>query len=145
MDVAPRVSTTLAEFGDEAVPAVTRKLDDQYLSSDAAFTLGTFVRGRAIGKSPIGASTVLEIRDTLLKTLEHRSFVTRKAAVNALEYLGPDPKVFAALQHVARTDPYVRSIPAGKRNPAIARDYPVRRAAAAVLEKLEKPARERTP
>jgi hypothetical protein len=138
VDVAPIVWTTLAEFGDEAVPYVVKNLAKPFLASDAAHALGTFARGRTIGKSPITEKTFLDIRDALLRTLDDRSFVTRKAAVNALEHVGPDPLVLAALQRVSRTDPYVRSIPAGKRNAAVARDYPVRNAAGAVLLKLER-------
>jgi HEAT repeat protein len=134
MDVAGRISTTLAEFGDAAVQPVIAQLDSPTLRSDAIFTLGKFVQGSRNGRSPVSPANVQTIRQLLLKFARDPSPLARESAAEALQYFKNDSEVVRTLQDLADNDPYSRGKDL-KTNTAM---FPVRRAAKAALTEATK-------
>ncbi|HEX7958432.1 MAG TPA: hypothetical protein VF493_00845, partial [Terriglobales bacterium] len=68
MDVAGRVSTTLAEFGDAAVEPVLGQLNNPVLRKGAIFTLGKFVEGSQKGKTKISDANIKNIKQAVLNS-----------------------------------------------------------------------------
>jgi hypothetical protein len=127
MDVAPIISTTLAEFGEAAVDPVLRKLSNPDLRLDVAYTLGKFVQGSQIGKNKLSAATIQRIRVALVGLLRDPSAPTRQNALDALGYFKPDDELLGIVRSIAEKDPQTRMGDAGK-------FYPVRRTAAKLLK-----------
>ena len=133
-DVAGRVSTTLAEFGEPAVQPVLAQLGNPLLRDSTLYTLGKFIEGNGIGRCHISEASIGRIRRALFEAVLDTSSATRLSAVNALKYFGRDAEVIRTLQHVASGDQYVvvRDPNTGKKA------YPVRQAAAAALDEIDK-------
>jgi hypothetical protein len=83
-DIAPAVSTTLAELGDPAVDPVIATLSNPYLRESAAFTLGKFLQGEREGRSRISGANVQKIRDALRAAVMSEVPSLQKNAIRAL-------------------------------------------------------------
>jgi hypothetical protein len=131
VDVANRVATTLAEFGDPAVEPVIRVLGKPQLTVDAVYTLGKFVEGSTLGKTRLSPAMRSRIRTEVLKAVNHVSPWVRRAAVRALSNFDGDPEVITTLERVTSSDPYRRVREGGI-------DFPVRDEATKVLQRLRR-------
>ena len=134
MDVAGKVSTTLAEFGDQAVEAVVAQSEKPHLRSSAAYTLGKFIQGRKMKKNHLSDAAEARIREVLLRLTRDEEPTVRQNAVQALGYFKPDAQISSAVRELAEHDPYAR-----KRTEDKLPDlFPVRDAARRVLQKWER-------
>lgn len=129
MDVAPSVSTTLAEFGDLALEPVVTQLSDPSLELSAIYTLGKFVLGKRLGRNMLSEDAAGRIRSILLGATASRSGDVRVVAVQAIAQFHNDTEVRQILRRLAKQDPFVRS----RQADGARLYYPVREAAAAAL------------
>ncbi|HEX9982991.1 MAG TPA: hypothetical protein VGF69_06995 [Thermoanaerobaculia bacterium] len=84
MDVAPAISTTLAELGEPAVDPVIGLLANPCLRESAAYTLGKFLQGQREGRSRLAPATVTKIRQALVRAAVSDVPSLRRNAVRAL-------------------------------------------------------------
>jgi hypothetical protein len=84
MDVAPAISTTLAELGEPAVDPVIGLLANPYLRESAAYTLGKFLQGQREGRSRLTPATVTKVRQALVRAAISDVPSLRRNAVRAL-------------------------------------------------------------
>jgi HEAT repeat protein len=133
-DVAGRVATTLAEFGEPAVAPVLAQLENPLLRDSTVFTLGKFVEGSRDGRCHISEAGIRRIRQALLAAVLDTEPAVRRSAAGALKYFGGDAEVIRTLRQVASGDPYVAFFDTRTGE----RWYPVREAAAAALDEMDK-------
>ena len=133
-DVAPRVSTTLAEFGELAVEPVLAQLGDPLLRDSTVYTLGKFIEGNGNGHCHLGEASIGKIRQALLAAVLDREPAIRTSAAGALKYFRGDAEVIRTLRQLALADEYV----GGRDSKTGEWTYPVREAAAAALDEIDK-------
>ncbi|HEX7153117.1 MAG TPA: hypothetical protein VF618_16640 [Thermoanaerobaculia bacterium] len=85
MDVAPVISTTLAEMGDPAVDPVLAAITNPFLRESSAYTLGKFLQGSREGRSRLSPANVTRIRQTLVRAALSDVPSLRKNALRALK------------------------------------------------------------
>lgn len=110
-DIAPAVSSTLAEFGDPAVDAVVRTLNNPFLRESGAFTLGKFLQGSTERRIRVAPAKMLTIRGALTKAAVNGTPSLQRNAVRALRHvqLTPDEKkILRSVETNTRTTPAVK-------------------------------------
>lgn len=118
-DIAPVVSSTLAEFGDPAVEAVVRTLNNPFLRDSGAFTLGKFLQGSSEKRIRVAPAKMLRIRGALTKAVVNGTPTLQRNAVRALRYVKlteDEKKILRGVEVNTKTNPTVkreiqRSIP----------------------------------
>lgn len=110
-DVAPSVSTTLAELGEEAVAPVLAMLDNPMLAESSAYTLGKFLQGSKEERSRIRPESVMKIRGSLLDAAATGKRPVRKSAIRALRHARLTPQEKDKLRRLTLTDaPLLREV-----------------------------------
>lgn len=110
-DIAPSVSSTLAEFGDPAVDAVVRTLNNPFLRESGAFTLGKFLQGSNERRIRVAPAKMQTIRGALTKAVVHGTPQLQKNAVRALRHVRlteDERKILRSVETNARTAPSVK-------------------------------------
>lgn len=110
-DIAPSVSSTLAEFGDRAVDAVVRTLNNPFLRESGAFTLGKFLQGSKERRIQVAPAKMQTIRGALTKAVVNGTPQLQKNAVRALTHVRlteDEKKILRSVETNTRTTPAVR-------------------------------------
>lgn len=110
-DIAPAVSATLAEFGDPAVDAVVRTLNNPYLRDSGAFTLGKFLQGSTERRITVAPAKMMTIRGALTEAVVNGSPSLQKNAVRALRHVklnDAERKILRSVETNAKTTPAVK-------------------------------------
>ena len=132
IDVAPKISTALAAFGDLAVAPVLSVISDSARSPSAIFALGKLIQGQNERRCQVSIENRQTIRIALMtKARESRSYQDRYQSIEALANFGDDTEVRALISEVALHDVYqVRATPSGETW------FPVQEAARRALRKI---------
>lgn len=110
-DVAPSVSTTLAELGEEAVAPVLAMLDNPMLAESSAYTLGKFLQGSKEARSRIRPESAIKIRGSLLHAAATGKRPVRKSAIRALRHARLTSQEKDRLRRLTVTDaPLLREV-----------------------------------
>jgi hypothetical protein len=132
LDVAPRVETTVAEFGDLAVSPVIDQLANSEERESAVETLGYLLKGNQIGKNNLSDTSVARIKDVLIRLLNDEDGRIRSTAAHSVYFLKPTPELTSKLQQMSIGDRF-STMRGGHLN------YPARLAAGDTLQKWGSP------
>ena len=98
------------------------------------YTLGKFIEGNGNGHCHLGEASIGKIRQALLAAVLDREPAIRTSAAGALKYFRGDAEVIRTLRQLALADEYV----GGRDSKTGEWTYPVREAAAAALDEIDK-------
>ena len=110
-DIAPSVSSTLAEFGDPAVDAVVRTLNNPFLRDSGAFTLGKFLQGSNERRIKVAPQKMNTIRGALTKAVVSGTPTLQRNAVRALRHVkltDEERKILRSVETSTKTSPVVK-------------------------------------
>ena len=110
-DIAPAVSATLAEFGDPAVDAVVRTLNNPFLGESGAYTLGKFLQGTNERRIKVAPAKMKTIRGALTQAIEKGPPTLQRNAIRAMRHVTLTEEEKTILRRVeknARTNPSVK-------------------------------------
>lgn len=110
-DIAPIVSSTLAEFGDPAVDAVVRTLNNPFLGESGAYTLGKFLQGTNEKRIKVAPAKMKTIRGALTQAIEKGAPTMQRNAIRALRQVKLTEEERTILRRVEKnekTNPSVR-------------------------------------
>jgi hypothetical protein len=110
-DIAPVVSSTLAEFGDPAVDAVVHTLNNPFLRESGAFTLGKFLQGSNERRIQVAPAKMMKIRGTLMKAVVSGTPSLQRNAVRAMGHVkltDDERKILRSVETSAKTSPMVK-------------------------------------
>ncbi len=110
-DIASSVSTTLAEFGDPAVDAVVRTLNNPYLRDSGAFTLGKFLQGSNEKRIKVAPQKQMMIRGALTKAVVSGTPTLQRNAARALRHVKlteDEKKILRSVESSTKTSPTVK-------------------------------------
>ena len=111
-DIAPAVSATLAEFGDPAVDAVVRTLNNPFLGESGAYTLGKFLQGTNERRIRIAPAKMQTIRGALTQAIEKGAPTLQRNAIRAMRHVKLTEQEKTILRRVEkneRTNPSVKT------------------------------------
>ena len=110
-DIAPSVSSTLAEFGDPAVDAVVRTLNNPLLRDSGAYTLGKFLQGTNERRIRIAPQKMTMIRGSLTTAVVKGTPSLQRNAVRALRHVRlteDEKKILRSVETKTTTSPMVK-------------------------------------
>lgn len=110
-DIAPSVSSTLAEFGDPAVDAVVRTLNNPFLRDSGAFTLGKFLQGANEKRIRVAPQKTMVIRSALTRAVVSGTPSLQRNAVRALRHVTlteQEKKILRSVETNTKTSPAVK-------------------------------------
>ncbi len=110
-DIAPSVSSTLAEFGDAAVDPVVRTLNNPFLRDSGAFTLGKFLQGSNEKRIRVAPQKQMMIRGALTKAVVNGTPTLQRNAARALRHVTlteDEKKILRGVESSTKTNPAVK-------------------------------------